>query len=101
MLFDLGTSAPSRKKLLEFIPHMAPHWYEIGIQLLNDNQEPQLDVIKSDYGNDHKQCCIQMLWYWLKANSKANWQQLLNSLRSPALELNAVASNIEAILAGK
>ena len=74
---------------------MVPRWYELGIQLLREDQEPHLDVIKSDYGNDNKRCCVQMFWYWLQTNPKASWIQLLDALRSPVLELHTVAANIE------
>ena len=96
-----ATSAPSKRKLLELIPSVAPQWYELGIQLLREDQEPHLDVIKSDCGNDNKRCCVQMFWYWLKTNPKASWQQLLDALRSPALELCTVAANIEAMFTSK
>ena len=99
--FVSANSRPSKKKILDLIPHLAPQWYELGIQLLREDQESHLDVIKSDYGNDNKQCCAQMFWYWLKTNPKANWQQLLDSLISPALELHTVAANIEAMFTGK
>ena len=99
-VLNTATSTPSKKKLLEFIPRMAPHWYEIGLQLLNDNQEPHLDVIKLNCSNDYIQCCLKMLWYWLETNPKASWQQLTNSLRSPVLQLNTVAASIEAMFTG-
>ena len=96
-----ATSVPSKKKLLELIPNVAPRWYLLGIQLLREDQEPHLDVIKSDCGNDNKQCCVQMFWYWLQTNPKASWIQLLDALRSPALELHTVAANIEAMFTSK
>ena len=101
MVYILATSVPSKKKILELIPNLAPHWYELGIQLLREDQEPHLDVIKSYYGNDNKQCYVQMFWYWLKTNPNANWQQLLHALRSPALELHTVAANVEEMFTSK
>ena len=98
--FVSATSRPSRKKILKLVPQVAPHWYELGIELLRDDQESHLDIIKSDYGNNNKQCCIQMFWYWLQSNSKASWQQLLDSLRSPVLELHAVAAYVETMFTG-
>ena len=95
-----ASSKPSRKKIVDLIPHVAPQWYELGIKLVREDQEAHLDVIRSDCGNDKKQCCSQMFWYWLKTNPNASWQQLLDSLRSPALELNAVAANIQTMFAG-
>lgn len=74
---------------------MAPRWYELGLKLLNEDQESYLDVIKKDYVNDNKQCCMEMFWYWLETHPEATWKQLIDSLRSPALELNTVAASIE------
>ena len=87
---------PSKKKILDIIDYVAPHWYELGIQLLNEGQESRLDSIKSDNGSDSKKCCIQMFWYWLESHPEATWQDLLESLRSPALELRNTAATIEA-----
>ena len=80
---------------------MAPDWFVLGIQLLNEDQESHLDVIKSDHGIDNKRCCMKMFWCWLKTHPKASWQQLIDSLRSPALELHTVAANVEAMCIGK
>ena len=101
LVYVLAISVPSKKKLLELIPNVALQWYELGIQLLKEDQEPHLDIIKADYGNDSKRCCVQMLWYWLKTNPKASWKQLLEALRSPTLELHTVAANIETMFTSK
>lgn len=78
---------------------MAPRWYDIGIELLSECNESQLDVIKANLGSDNEQCCKEMFWYWLRTDDHANWQQLLESLKSPGVKLNTVAANIEGILA--
>ena len=96
----LVDSRPTKKKLLELIPHVAPQWYELGIQLLNEDQEPHLDIIKADHGNNHVKSCTEMFWYWLKTHPKASWQQLINSLKSPAIQLHTVAANIEGMFTG-
>ena len=80
---------------------MASHWFELGIKLLNEDQESKLDLIKSDHPNDSEQCCRKMFWCWLETHPDASWQQLINSLRSPALKLHTVAANIEATFTGK
>ena len=87
---------PSKKKILDIVNYVAPHWYELGIRLLNEGQESRLDSIKSDIGPDSKKCCIEMFWYWLESHPEATWQDLLESLRSQALELHNTAATIEA-----
>ena len=96
----LVDSKPSRKKLLEIIPHVAPHWYEIGIQLLNENQESHLEVIKANHGHDKITSCTEMFWLWLKSHPNASWQELIESLRSPAVQLHSIAADVETMFTG-
>ena len=79
---------------------MAPHWYKIGIQLLREDQESLLDVIKADYVHDNVTGCTEMFWLWLNSHPKASWRQLIDSLQSPAVQLHSVAADIEAMFTG-
>ena len=99
-LYVLVDSKPSKKKLLEIIPHVAPHWYEIGIQLLNEDQESHLDVIKANHGHDKITSCTEMFWLWLKSHPNASWHELIESLRSPAVQLHCVAADVEKVFIG-
>ena len=84
------------------VPRVAPQWYEFGIELFSEeDQEKYLDIIKSDYGSDHKKCCTEMFWHWLRTDPEASWHQLITSLRSPAVELHVVAADIEKMVQGK
>ena len=74
---------------------MAPHWHDLGIELFDEKHDSMLDVIKAECGNDKRECCKEMFWYWLRTHPNATWQQLINSLRSSAVQLDTVASNIE------
>ena len=56
-----------------------------------------LDLIKSNHKDDKGECCRQMFWYWLETTPNATWQQLLDSLKSPAIRLDTIAANIEAM----
>ena len=80
---------------------MAPRWYELGLILLNEDQESHLDLIKKDYVNNNMQCCMEMFWYWLDSHPEASWRQLIDSLKSSPLELNTVADSIESMCKGK
>ena len=79
---------------------MAPKWYELGVELLTEKQEAQLDVIKATYSNDVYKCSTEMFWYWLQANPTASWYQLVECLKSPALQLHALAADIENAFTG-
>ena len=97
----LVSSKPTKKKVLDHvIPNVIPKWYEIGLKLLKEEQEQHLDVIKSDHPGDNTTCCTEMFWYWLRSNDDASWLQLIDALRSPAIELYTVASKLEKIFAG-
>ena len=74
---------------------MAPKWYEIGAVLLSVEQESHLILIQSDYGSDARSCCLAMLQYWRDTHPEATWHDLLTALRSPGVNLPAIASDIE------
>ena len=93
-------SRPSKKKLLELVvSRVVAHWYDLGITLLDEDQESHLDVIKLNY-TDKKECCKEMFWYWLSTNTSATWKQLVEALRTSAVELPVVASDLEKMLIG-
>ena len=94
-------SKPTKQKILDHvIPHVAPYWYELGVKLLKEYQESQLDTIESNHVGDNRKCCIAMFRYWLGTDTDASWQQLIEALRSPAVELPVVAADIEKMLSG-
>ena len=94
-------SRPSKKKLLDHVvSRVAPHWYDLGITLLDEDQETHLDVIESSHGSNKEECCKKMFWYWLNTNTSATWKQLIEGLRSPGVKLTVVASDLEKMLTG-
>ena len=94
-------SKPSKKKLLDHVvPHVSAQWYVVGVKLLKEDQESYLDIIESNHAGDNKKCCIDMFRYWLNTNTSATWKQLIEALRSPAVELPVVATDLEQILIG-
>ena len=93
-------SRPSKKKLLDHVvSRVAPRWYDLGITLLDEDQESHLDVIKANY-TDKRECCKEMFWCWLSTNTTATWKQLIEALRSSAVELPVVAADLEEMLTG-
>jgi len=92
----LAHSIPNTRQLLLFvIPDVATKWYEVGVMLLKPEQEKQLHQIKSNYGNDVKKCCLEMFSYWRQTHPEANWHNLVAALKSPGVELQVVAADIE------
>ena len=79
---------------------MAPNWYDLGIQLLREDQEPHLDVINANHSHDKVKSCKEMFWLWLKSHPNASWHQLIEALKSPAIQLHSVAADIERMFTG-
>ena len=101
ILFCLVNSKPTKNKLLDHVvPHVTPRWYVLGLKLLKEDQETQVDIIKSNHAGDIQMCCMEMFWYWINTNTDASWQQLIEALQSQAVELPVVAANIEKMLIG-
>ena len=92
--YFVADSKPSTKQLLPFLAQLAPNWYELGATLLDVEQESQLRVIQTNY-NDVTKCCLAMLQHWMETHPKATWNQLVAALRSPGVNLDVVASEIE------
>ena len=91
---------PRTRQLLPFVDHMAPNWYELGAMLLDVTQELQLKLIQATYGHDYKKCCLTMLQYWMDSHPKATWHHLVTALRSPGVNLAAVAADVECNFTG-
>ena len=98
----IATAKPSIKKLVPLvIPRVATKWYELGALLLSEEEEYKLDEIKCNCSGDVHKCCLEMFNYWKQSHAEANWYVLIEALRSPGVELNAVASDIEKKIIGK
>ena len=74
---------------------MATKWYELGLELLDDNQAKQLDIIKANSNPDVTKCCREMFKYWLDAHPTASWYKLMDALRATGIEENTVAATLE------
>ena len=93
---NIDSSKPLLKDLHNLVvPRVANKWYELGIQLLNESQLPRLDEIRATHSNDRREGCVEMLKCWLNINPGASWDNLINALRTPVLELLATADDIE------
>ena len=97
----LALSTPTSQQLLSFvIPHVASKWYEVGVMLLEKEQESQLVQIKSNHGQDVNKCCFEMFSYWRQTHPDDNWYHLVTVLKSPGVELHHVAADIQKRFAG-
>ena len=90
-------SKPTLKKLqhMKVITAVGSKWYELGIELLDDDQLAQLDIIKTN-NSEVTRCCAEMFLSWLRSHTTATWQDLVEALKAPGVELNDVAAMVEA-----
>jgi len=51
-----------------------------------------------DKSGNVSDACREMLELWVEKKPKATWNQLIEALRMPGIELNAVADKIEEML---
>ena len=79
------------------IPKVDTKWYDLGLELLDDEYDRELETIDNDYRNNgSKICCQKMFSKWLETRDDACWVQLIEALRT--IELNSVASDVEQLL---
>ena len=101
VIVALVNTRPTKQKILDHVvSYVTPQWYELGVKLLKEDQESQLDVLKLNHVGDNKKCCMEMFWYWLSTNTSATWKQLIEALQSPAVELPVVAADLEKMITG-
>lgn len=79
---------------LGVIASVATKWYELGVELLDDDQTNQLDIIKENYSDITKRC-YDMFKYWLNSHPTASWHKLVNALKQRGIEKNTVADSLE------
>jgi len=97
--FFVGHQQPFLKYLNRYVrDSIGIKWYDLGIELLHSNDVAELDMIEAEHPTDHKKCCTKMFSLWLRKQPAASWNQLVEALRQPGVELITLATNIEQIL---
>jgi len=93
----LGEDRPSTKDLHNHVVQgVAGKWRDAGVQLLDPSiSDTVLDITEIDHPQDSTTCCKRMFRKWLDTKPDASWSQLLNALRSPCVQLNYLADQID------
>ena len=73
-------------------------WHDLGIELLDSNDVEELDTIEAEHPSDLSKCCTKMFNLWLKKKPSSSWNQLIEALRQPGIELGTLASKVEQML---
>ena len=98
----VGHHRPSLKYLNRYVRgSVGSKWHDLGIELLDPDDVEELDNIKAQYPLDLSECCKAMFQLWLRKKSNASWNQLIESLRQPGIELDTLASKVEQLLQPK
>ena len=74
-----------------FREHIGDHWFDLGVELLDDCDRGELDTIEQYFPLDAKRCCIKMFQLWLSRCTSASWDDFIHALQE--IELSNVADN--------
>ena len=99
LLLHTASERPHGRYLKNVRSLFAKKWYDIGLELFDLEDESELELIKSSKLGK-VECCAEMLELWLHRQPYATWNQLLEALESPGIELNNVALKIRRMLSG-
>ena len=96
----VGTQQPSMRFLNRYVrDSVGLKWHDLGIELLDSNNAVEdLDTIEAEHSTDLKKCCTKMFNMWLRKQPQASWNQLIEALRQPNIELDTLATKIEGML---
>ena len=95
----IGTDRPALKYLNKYVKaDIATEWHDIGVELLDVEEEPVLNAIKNNHPGDVNKCTAEMLQLWLARKPEASWNQLIAVFREPNIKLNTLAMKIERML---
>ena len=89
-----GCDRPTMKDLKDHVvPLVATEWYDLGIQLLHQNE---LKSIALNTRNNPNMCCEQMFYKWLMMDQIASWNKLIHAVED--IDLHYAAAVIENML---
>ena len=95
-MFCTGRDRPAQKLLNKYvIKEASPNWHDLGLELLEQEDEETLYQIKIN-NNDVKVCCKEMFQFWLRKCIDPTWNKLIEALKG--IELNNLATKIEGML---
>ena len=98
-IFVVGHECPSLKYLNRYVKQsVGPKWYDLGIDLLEKDDVAELNIIQSQHSMDINTCCTKMFQLWLNKHPTASWNQLIDSLKQPGIDLDQLATNVEQML---
>ena len=95
--FTIGCDRPALKYLNKYVrKYVSTEWFDLGIELLEQEDEEALYEIKANHPNNANECCKEMFQLWLRKSPSATWDQLIQALRD--VDLNTAAAKLEEML---
>ena len=92
-----GYDRPALKLLNKHVrKDVSSKWHDLGLELLEQEDEEKLNEIETNNPNDVSKCCKEMFQLWLRKCTNATWNQLIQALKE--VELNNLAAKIEGML---
>ena len=77
---------------------VADKWRDLGIQLLPSDQERMLCIIEANHPHDVVSCCKRVFDKWLDVTEDATWNVLIKAVKSPSVQLDYLAGQLEKML---
>ena len=94
-----GSDRPTFINLNRYVVRQAVHkWKDLGTNLLKLRNYYKIDMIAADYPHDDVRCFREVLHTWLETTPDASWYQLIRALRSPTVQLDSLADQLEKML---
>ena len=92
-----GNTRPTSINLHFNVVREAAHkWRDLGALL--GLKYSTINLIAADHPHDDVSCCSAVLKKWLETTPDASWNQLIRALKSPTVELDSLADQLEMIL---
>jgi len=98
ILIYVGSDRPAVKYLHRHVQAIAGSWYDIGIELMETEDEDSLNTLRDQHGPNTVVGAKEMLRFWLRRQPHASWNQLISVLRLPHIGLDSKALEIENLL---
>ena len=95
----VGDQRPQLKFLNRYVrSSVGKKWFDLGVELLDSNDIAELNKTEAEYSSDLDKCCTKMFNLWLNKQPTASWNQLIEALRQPGIDLGTLASRIKQML---
>ena len=76
---------------------IAPKWEDVAVQLLSEEHQKEINIIKDDYHGNIKNCCSSLFTLWRQRQPQdVTWKALIRAIRNA--DLTNEANQIEKML---